>query len=150
MNLSQLLGPHVDPEFVAAAEHAQGVADYPASTWSISTAPVTVQATHRRITTTWMLVNNAGSMNVTSRVKWQQIGVEVCDDRTRLAPNPILLSCGFVCCGDVPMRFYRTLSEAFSDERAWCIESPRGIKSGFYLCKRSWLQRVLMFFGWRR
>ena len=45
------------------------------------------------------------------------------------------------------MRFSRSLSDAFSDERAFCIEGPRGLRSGFYLRRRPWWLRLLTW--WR-
>jgi hypothetical protein len=44
------------------------------------------------------------------------------------------------------MKFHRTLSEAFSDERAYCIEGPRGRRCGFYLKPRQWWARIWSIF----
>lgn len=43
------------------------------------------------------------------------------------------------------MRYARSLSEAFSDERSYCIEG-NGFKSGFYLRRRSWWERLMSWF----
>lgn len=45
------------------------------------------------------------------------------------------------------MRFARTLSEAFPD--GYCIEGPRGQKSGYYTQRRSLWQRFLILLGVR-
>jgi hypothetical protein len=40
------------------------------------------------------------------------------------------------------MRYARSLSEAFRDEMAYCIEGPRGERLGYYTRRMTIIQRV--------
>jgi hypothetical protein len=44
------------------------------------------------------------------------------------------------------MRYARSLSEAFRDEMAYCIEGPRGQRMGFYVKRRPWWWRIWRIF----